>query len=99
MGPAVRVGAFRTGSAVGPQGAQAPRDVADLEARVEAVRHPLARPEHPGAPGRDPVDAGEVQPSISQMPLTSSWTGEQAHRMAPSPETSPSSSSPYSSSP
>ena len=38
-------------------------------------------------------------PSISQMPLTSSWTGEQAHRMAPSPETSPSSSSPYSSSP
>lgn len=36
---------------------------------------------------------------VSQMPLTSSWTGEQAHRMAPSPETSPSSSSPYSSSP
>ena len=23
---------------------------------------PLARPEHPGTPGRDPVDAGEVQP-------------------------------------
>lgn len=32
---------------------------------VEAVRHPLARPEHPGALGRDPVDAGEVQPQHS----------------------------------